>query len=144
MRIYEVMHTPVVTCRPTATLGEVAALMEQHNVGSVVVVDRTGFLTGIVTDRDLALRGLGSGRSREASVDTVMTRDVATVTPTAAVFEAATIMQKKGVRRVPVVDDWGALHGVVTFDDLVVHLGHETDALTDALMTQRTTFCTER
>ena len=140
MRVSEIMRTPAVVCRPTTTLGEVAALMDERNVGSVVVVDKIGYVTGIVTDRDIALRGVAAGHSSEAPVESIMTRDVATVTPASDLIEAATIMQKRAVRRVPVVDDWGTLHGVVAFDDLVVNLGHETDALSDALVAQSTSF----
>jgi len=63
MRVSELMHTPAVTCRPGATMAEVARLMRDRNVGSVVVVDDVGYLAGIVTDRDVAVRGVGEGRS---------------------------------------------------------------------------------
>jgi CBS domain-containing protein len=46
-------------------------------------------------------------------------------------------MQKRGVRRLPVVDDDGRLHGMITMDDLLRHLGTTTDALTDTLLNQR-------
>ena len=136
MKASQLMHTPAVVCEPTATLREVAALMGTRNVGSVVVVDRIGYVTGIVTDRDIAIRGTGAGRSPDATVEAIMTRDVAAVTPASDITEAATVMQKRGVRRVPVVDDLGRVHGVITLDDLLRNLSAEADALTDAVVSQ--------
>ena len=138
MRISEIMHTPAVVCRPTATLREVARLMDRRNVGSVIVVDNVDYVSGIVTDRDIALRGAGAGQSPDIQVEAIMTRDVAAVRPSSDLLEAATVMQKRGVRRVPVIDDMGKLHGVIAFDDLFRHLSHEVDSLTDAVLAQST------
>jgi signal-transduction protein with cAMP-binding, CBS, and nucleotidyltransferase domain len=138
MRIGELMHTPAMTCHPHLTLREVAQLMGEREVGCVMVVDQVGELAGIVTDRDLALRALGEGRSADIAVEEVMSRDVATVSPHAPVETAAATMTKRGVRRLPVVDDEGVLHGMVAFDDLVRHLGDSVDALVDTLAGQRT------
>jgi signal-transduction protein with cAMP-binding, CBS, and nucleotidyltransferase domain len=136
MRVSEVMHTPAVVCRPTTTLHEVAQLMDMRDVGSVVIVDDLGYVAGIVTDRDIALRSVGAGHSPDVTVDTIMTRDLATVTPTSDVAAAASIMQKRGVRRVPVVDDMGTPHGVISLDDLVQYVSHEADVLADAVLAQ--------
>lgn len=136
MRVSELMHTPAVTCTTTTTLGEVARLMRDRNVGSVLVLDQIGYLAGIVTDRDLAVRGMGAGRSGDVSVELVMTRDVATVSLRADVADAVSIMAKHVVRRLPVVDEDDRPHGVVTFDDVVRHLGTETDALADMVIMQ--------
>lgn len=138
MRISELMHTPAVTCGPTAKLGEVARLMRDRNVGSVLVVDQIGYLAGIVTDRDVAVRGMGEGRSADVEVEHVMTRDVATTTLQADVSDAVAIMAKHVVRRLPVVDQDDRPHGVVTFDDVIRHLGTETDALADMVILQAT------
>jgi len=69
MRVSEIMHTPAVTCAPTMTLREVGQLMARRHVGSVVVIDRVGEEAGIVTDRDIVLRGLATGRSGVIAVD---------------------------------------------------------------------------
>ena len=112
--------------------------MRDRNVGSVLVLDQVGYLAGIVTDRDLALRGLGDGRSPDVIVELVMSRDVATVSIHADVADAAAIMAKRVVRRLPVVDEQDVPHGVVARDDLVRHLGHEADALADTVVLQAT------
>lgn len=136
MRVSELMHTPVVTCTSTARLGEVARLMRDRNVGAVLVIDQIGYLAGIVTDRDLAVRGLGAGRSADIEVETVMTRDVVTTTLGADVSDAVSIMAKHAVRRLPVVDEQDHPHGMVTVDDVVRHLGSQTDALADMMIRQ--------
>lgn len=138
MRVSELMHTPAVTCSTAMTLGEVARMMQDRNVGSVLVTDQVGYLTGIVTDRDLAIRGLGHGRSADITVDQVMTRDVVTVSVHGDVSDAAAIMTKHTVRRVPVVDEMDQPHGVITFDDLVRHLGTEAGALAETVILQST------
>src|SRR4029450_13500005 len=63
MRVTELMHTPAVTCPPRTPTAAVARLMGDRNVGSVVVADDVGYLAGIVTDCDVAVRGVGEGRS---------------------------------------------------------------------------------
>jgi signal-transduction protein with cAMP-binding, CBS, and nucleotidyltransferase domain len=136
MKVTEVMHSPAVMCRTTATLHDVARLMSDRNVGSVVVIDNIGYLAGIVTDRDLALRGLGQGRSAESKVENVMSRDVATVTLHTDVSDAAQIMAKRLVRRLPVVDEQQHIYGVVTLDDLLRHLGSDADRLADTVLMQ--------
>jgi signal-transduction protein with cAMP-binding, CBS, and nucleotidyltransferase domain len=136
MKVTEVMHTPAVTCRPEDTVGEVARLMESHDVGSVLVIDRVGEVAGIVTDRDITLRGVGRGRSSDIAVEELMSRDVAALDPHADVSLAATTMIKRGVRRLPVVDEFGTVHGVVSLDDLVRLFGRQADELGDLLRDQ--------
>jgi signal-transduction protein with cAMP-binding, CBS, and nucleotidyltransferase domain len=136
MKVTELMHTPAVTCRPEDKVGDVARLMESHDVGSVVVIDRIGEVTGIVTDRDIALRGVGHGRSADIPVEEVMSRDVATVDPHSDVGAAATTMIKRGIRRLPVVDEFGNVHGLVALDDLIRLTGRQVDELADVLREQ--------
>lgn len=136
MRVSELMHTPAVTCRPASTIGDVARLMRDRNVGSVIVVDDIGYLSGIVTDRDIAVRGVGERRSGDVPIEQIMSRDVATVSLHADVSVAAAIMAKRLVRRLPVVDEDDTPHGVVAFDDFVRHLGQETEALADTVIRQ--------
>jgi signal-transduction protein with cAMP-binding, CBS, and nucleotidyltransferase domain len=136
MKVTELMHTPAVTCRPEDTVGEVARMMESHDVGSVVVIDRVGEVAGIVTDRDIALRAIGQGRSSDIAVEEVMSRDVATLDPHADVATAAATMIKRSVRRLPVVDEFGTVHGLVSLDDLVRLSGRQADELGDILRDQ--------
>jgi signal-transduction protein with cAMP-binding, CBS, and nucleotidyltransferase domain len=136
MRVTELMHSPAVMCRSSATLAEVARLMLDRNVGSVVVIDAIGYLAGIVTDRDLAVRGLARGLSPDAEVDRVMTRDVATVALHTDVSDAGALMARRMVRRLPVVDEQLHVCGIVALDDLLRHLGSDADRLSDTVLMQ--------
>lgn len=98
---------------------EAARALETNNIGAVVVQDKRE-VVGIVTDRDLALRVLGQGRDpRETRLADVMTRGVSTLTPDASRLEAIQLMRTRGIRRIPLVDEAGAIVGVVTLDDLL-------------------------
>jgi signal-transduction protein with cAMP-binding, CBS, and nucleotidyltransferase domain len=136
MRVSELMHTPAVTCRSDATIAQVARLMRDRNVGSVVVVDDVGYLAGIVTDRDVALRGVGEGRSGDLAIEHIMSRNVATIPLLADASDAAAIMAKRSVRRLPVVDENDTPHGMLALDDLVRQLGREADAVADTVILQ--------
>jgi CBS domain-containing protein len=140
MRVSELMHTPAVTCTPDETVGAVARLMAARNVGSVVVIDAVGEVAGIVTDRDITIRGVAQGRSGDLPVEIVMTRSVATVDPGADIADAAATMMKRRVRRLPVVDQRGKAHGVVTLDDVMRNVARQADEVGDLLLAQGAPF----
>ncbi|GAB2702469.1 CBS domain-containing protein [Paenibacillus thermoaerophilus] len=116
--IRDIMSTDVKTVTLKDNVFEIATLMKQNDIGFVPVVEGRK-LIGVVTDRDLVVRGYAEKRSGSASVEEVITRDVATVSPDASVDEAAKLMAKEKVRRLPVVDN-GELVGVVALADLAV------------------------
>jgi CBS domain-containing protein len=93
------------------------------------VLDEIDYLAGIVTDRDLALRGYGRGLTGDVPVAEVMSRDLAVATPRTDVEDAIDILRSRAVRRLPVVDHGGRALGVVALDDLARHLSREVDAL---------------
>jgi signal-transduction protein with cAMP-binding, CBS, and nucleotidyltransferase domain len=111
------MRTPPVTCASNATLAEVARTMEFDEVGSVIVMTDDE-IVGIVTDRDLVVRGLAREASPDASVETVMSAPVITVHEHEDTYDAAAKMARAGCRRLPVVNVAGRLQGVVSFDDI--------------------------
>jgi CBS domain-containing protein len=119
MRVCDVMSTPAVTAPAHASLAEVIRLMVDRAVGCVVVVEEGGVPCGIVTDRDLALRGLGTGRHPAARVAEVMSPRPVTVGTADDVHAAYRTMRRAGVRRLPVVDGRRVV-GVVSVDDLLL------------------------
>jgi CBS domain-containing protein len=125
MEIHEVMTASVVTAEPGTSVQEVAALMRERNVGSVVLV-RDGEPVGIVTDRDLAIGVLADGRSGHDHAADHATAPVVTGAPAMDVAAAAELMVRHGIRRLPIVDD-GAdgrrLTGIVTLDDIAARTG---------------------
>jgi CBS domain-containing protein len=121
MHLSDYMHTPPTTCAPTATLADAARLMEYDEVGSVVVMTDSDEIAGILTDRDLVVRGLAHGGGPSSLVDTVMTTPVFTVHEHEDAYDAAAKMARAGCRRLPVVNATGKLQGVLSLDD-IVHL----------------------
>ncbi|MBM4071544.1 MAG: CBS domain-containing protein [Planctomycetes bacterium] len=108
----------VVTARPYDAISRVACLMEEHNVGTVVIVDKNR-PTGIITDRDVALELGARGTALHAPASRVMTTPVETVSWTANLVEVTESMRDLKVRRLVVVDDAGHVTGIVTLDDLL-------------------------
>ena len=111
------MSSPVVTALPDETVAEAAARMQEHSVGSVIVVDDDRPI-GILTERDL-VRLASAGPSGEgAKVAEWMTADPDCVEPGAGVQEAFARLSDHGYRHIPVVDD-GRLVGLVSMRDLM-------------------------
>jgi len=122
VEIRDVMTEGVVTAQPSATVRQVAELMRERNVGSVVLLDLEGALAGFVTDRDLALGALTDGRDSGDPVSAHSSSPVVTALPNMDVEEAAELMVRHGIRRLPVLDD-GRLTGIITLDDIAVRTG---------------------
>jgi CBS domain-containing protein len=89
------------------------------------------------------MRGVAQGRSADIPVEAVLTRDVATIEPAADLADAASRMLKRNVRRLPVVDEHGEVHGLVALDDLVRNVGRQADELGDLLFSQASTLSVE-
>ena len=119
MQLSTYMHSPPVTCELSATLAEVARMMEFEEVGSVVVMTEDDRIAGIVTDRDLVVRGLAREGGPLTPVETIMSTPVLTIHETQDAFEAAAKMARAGCRRLPVISTTGQLHGVVSLDDIM-------------------------
>lgn len=119
MQLSTLMHKPPVTCELNTTLAEVARMMEFDEVGSVVVMTETNDIAGILTDRDLVIRGLAHECGPSTRVETIMSTPVVTVHETQDAFEAAAKMARAGCRRLPVVSGTGRLQGVVSLDDIM-------------------------
>jgi len=122
----------VITAASTSTVHEVAQLMRQHHVGSIVVVDGRRPV-GIVTDRDLTLRVLAECGSALAPIAAVMTPDPITADASVGIETMLAILRKAGTRRLPLVDAHGAVVGIVTHDDLVRLLARELSAIGDGI-----------
>ena len=121
VRIGDVMTGTVVTAGRSATLADVATLMRDRNVGSVVICE-DGRPQALITDRDLALAIGADGAEPNAQVDGHATRPLVTGDAEMDIEEAAALMVQHRVRRLPVLSD-GELSGIVTLDDLAVRVG---------------------
>jgi CBS domain-containing protein len=108
---------------PDTTLADVARRMAELDVGILPVVDDLDVrrLRGVVTDRDLVVRGMARGLRDSSTVAECMTPNVSTVNRNAPVSQVMDVMRREQVRRVPVTDGEGRLVGIIAQADLAVH-----------------------
>lgn len=115
--VKDVMTAGVVAVRPDASLVEAAQLMRTQNIGDVVVAEGQDVI-GVLTDRDITVRGVADGADpMTVSVQTVCTRNPVTVTPDDRVATAVELMREHAVRRLPVVEN-GLPVGIVSLGDV--------------------------
>ena len=116
MRISEVMTANPDTAEAGDSIATVAARMESGNFGSLPVLDG-GRLVGVVTDRDIVVRGVAKGFGPDTPVRDVMTPDPVCVEPDSDVEAAAELMQEKQIRRLYVTEG-DKLVGIVAMADV--------------------------
>ena len=121
MLVNEAMTSPVTACDPDDTLDRVARIMWELDCGSVPVTDDAARVIGIVTDRDVCITAWTCGRPlQQVPVRVAMATDVAVCHPHDPVEDAETLMKRRQVRRIPVVDDEGVLVGILSLGDLAL------------------------
>ncbi len=126
LKCRDIMTSNVKTATREMPLREVAAIMRDGDMGSVPVVEG-GKLVGIVTDRDIVVRSIAEGKDADSSVADAMTTEIFSVKPDDFVFEAIRLMGDKQVRRIPVVDDSGALAGIIAMADIALEMEDERE-----------------
>jgi CBS domain-containing protein len=125
-RCREIMTGNVKTATPEMSLQAVAALMRDGDMGVLPVVEGER-LVGIVTDRDIVVRAIAEGKDASTAVGDVMTREIYSVKPDDFVFEAIRLMGDKQVRRVPIINDAGALVGIIAMADVALETEDELE-----------------
>ena len=123
--VKDVMSKNIIAVLPSDTIQEVARLMQENNIGAVPVVSG-GELKGILTDRDIVLGCVAQGKDpHDVKASSLMTREVAYVTPNQTVHDAVQMMASEQVRRLPVIRD-GYIDGIVSLADIARrHAGPE-------------------
>jgi len=117
--VADVMVAKVVTLSTHHGLDEAVRLMNDRHFRHCVVVDAHGRLVGVISDRDV-LRSLArSPNSRAKSLDQIMTRNPITVKRDTSILDAVSKILSKRINCLPVVDDDGAICGIVTSTDLL-------------------------
>jgi CBS domain-containing protein len=122
MKVQDVMTKDPSCVTPGASIREAAQLMQREDIGIVPVVDDKGSnrLVGVVTDRDIAIRVVAQGRDADLRVSEIMsTSSLATCSVDDDVSEVMEAMASEQVRRIPIIDDRGALVGIVAQADIV-------------------------
>lgn len=131
MKIQDVMTRDPSCVTPDATVREAAQLMKREDIGVVPVIDSQGSktLVGVITDRDIAIRCVADGNDGTARVRDCMTANkIATCRESDDVDRAMDAMRTEQVRRVPIVDERGALVGIVAQADIMTKTSNETKA----------------
>lgn len=123
----EIMTKDVATVTLQDNVYEVAVKMRDWNVGVIPVVDEKNDCIGVITDRDIVIRGLAEKHEGSARIEQVMSRDIIFGQPGMTVDDAAKIMAKHQIRRLPVVEN-GKLVGIVAIGDMAVRQVHHDEA----------------
>jgi CBS domain-containing protein len=125
MLLREIMTRDVEVIRPDATLQEAAERMRSLDVGPLPVCDGDR-LVGMITDRDLTVRGTAAGKDPATTqVKEVMTPEVRYCFEDQDIGEAARVMQELQIRRLIVLNREKRLVGIVSLGDLAVETGDE-------------------
>jgi len=125
MRASDLMSRNVFTVYPEDRVGYAARLMRDYDCGALPVVDQEGRLMGILTDRDISLRLVAN----EADTHNTVVADFMTDGAYAChaddpIRECMRQMSRHQVRRLPIIDDWGHVIGIVSQGDLARHAGN--------------------
>lgn len=120
MRVENLMSRAAVCCTPDDRLSRAAQLMWEHDCGALPVVDGTGRLVSMITDRDLCMAAYTKGESLTGlRVADAMAPEAAACRSDQTITDAATVMRERRVRRLPVVDANEQVVGVLSFHDIV-------------------------
>ncbi|MDF2964512.1 MAG: hypothetical protein K0S39_6247 [Paenibacillus sp.] len=126
-KLKEIMTKDCATVTLKDNVYEVAVKMKQEDTGFIPVVDGKK-LIGVITDRDLVIRGFAAKKEGSTAVEEVMSSNqITSATPETTVDEAAKLMAKQQIRRLPVVEN-GELVGIVSIGDLAVRSKFEDEA----------------
>lgn len=117
--VKHVMSSPVITVTGREPVTRVAEIMEEHNIGSVVVTDEKERPQGIITERDIVTRVVaGKLNPKTVKADRAMSKPLVTIDPEASVREAARLMNKRNVKRLGVTYK-GRLVGLLSSKDVL-------------------------
>ena len=117
MKVSEVMTRDVQTIQPDQTVQQAASFMLNADAGSIPVTEGER-LIGMITDRDIAVRGIAKGYGPDTAVREIMTNDVVCAREDENVADVASKMSGAQVRRLPVIDSEDRLCGIISLGDL--------------------------
>jgi CBS domain-containing protein len=121
MLVKEVMNRNVKTIRPEDTVKDAAKVMNENRIGALIVVSGSGEVIGIMTERDILVDVVATGKSADnVKVSDIMTPNIITIEPHRTLEDAADLMTDNKIKKLPVVEN-GSLVGIVTATDLIAH-----------------------
>ncbi|RME80156.1 MAG: CBS domain-containing protein [Methanobacteriota archaeon] len=118
IKVSDVMKSNVIVIPAGAPVVEAAKLMSKHSIGSVVVIEENE-ARGIVTERDIIRKVVASNKQATVEVSKIMSSPLIVSSPDITVEEAAKIMNKHGIKRLPLIDDKGYIVGIITENDIL-------------------------
>lgn len=119
-KVSEIMTKSPYSVSITTTLNNAAKVMRDRKIGDVLVLREDGSLCGLVTDRDLVVRGLAEGLDPgSTAIEEICNHDPVTVSSDQSADEAVKLMRERNIRRLPVVDG-GDLVGIISLGDLAI------------------------
>lgn len=116
--VRELMSTDLSYCTPVDNVYEAALKMKQEDVGIIPIVENNR-LVGVVTDRDLVVRGIADKNPGSNKITEVMTTDIISLSPSDPIEKATELMARHQIRRLPVVEN-GQLVGMLSLGDLAI------------------------
>jgi CBS domain-containing protein len=117
--VKEIMSTDLTYCTAADTIQEAASKMKDKNVGIIPVCGSNREIIGMVTDRDMVIRGYARDMTGSSKINEVMSDKLVSCTPETTVQEASSIMAEHQIRRLPVVER-GELVGILALGDLAL------------------------
>lgn len=115
-KVKDYMTKEVETCSLLDNVYEAAVKMKENNCGAIPIVDGKR-LVGIITDRDIVIRGIAEKRPPSLKIDGIMTKEVITISEDDSIYTAAKLMAEHQIRRLPVVKN-GELVGIIALGDI--------------------------
>lgn len=117
--VRDIMSRPPITAKETDNMTTVSKLMVKHNIGCILITDKAGKTTGIITERDVVERVAAKNvLPSDVKVADTMSRPVITVPPGTSITEAAKLMNHSKIRRLAVIEG-GKLVGILTMKDIL-------------------------
>jgi CBS domain-containing protein len=123
MKLREIMTAGVITADEGEQVRDVARMMRDRGVGSIVICDPEGAPAAMITDRDVAVRVAAAETPMSAPAGEHASRPLISGSPEMDLEEAAALMVQHRIRRLPVIEG-GRLAGIVTLDDIAVRTGN--------------------
>lgn len=118
MRVRDAMTLSPATCEPTTSLRLVAQLMNDHDCAAIPVTE-SGRLVGIITDRDITVRGVGFHTDISLlKAHDCMSTPVIALAPDDAIEKAIEVLTENAIHHLPVIDDKGMLLGILAQSDI--------------------------
>lgn len=133
MKVKDCMCQEVCCVNPNNTIKDCATIMSDKHVGCIPVCDNTQNVVGLVTDRDIILRGIACNKDVNTTpVSDIMTTKVCCCNPNTDITEAERLMSENQVKRIPVVDN-NKIVGILTLGDLSANTQVSDKSVSDTL-----------